>query len=410
LKQNNYLALPEKRARRLVNVNVELNENRHDDNDHVAAAAAAAAADVGILSTGGTATYNAESAPVEQNWRELQEETMVIGPDTPVKNSTLTLGEFPYEALSYFSTSSIEYICSLSQPGCACVNNTDGTTTITCVGNDYCSDFTSRCGENNTDCFDAQNLFTVEDNANFIFTFCVNYSLPYEQSTCVTQVTEENLVTSCSGSWNGVDCQKCQVEPTLGLYDPVGDSVCFEFDNCTEVVDWCFHLDCTSTDLGLTLNTCYWLQYSPIYNNALVSAGCEEACEICPEGSGDGTADIETFAANGTYSCPDIIDLGSNGYFSVDECAALQSYLPEVCGCTGSSAGETTDSSVGDGSGADSPSEPKAGAGAGIEPDGGTPSGSISMYHRGTLSLVVTCVMMVGAMTSSRTDAVTVSV
>jgi hypothetical protein len=71
-------------------------------------------------------------------------------------------------------------------------------------------------------------------------------------------------------------------------------------------------------------------------------------------------------------------------------------------------AGESTDSSVGDVSGADSPSEPKARTG--IEPDGATPSGSIPMYHRGTLSLVVTCVMMVGAMTSSRTVAVTVSV
>jgi hypothetical protein len=79
----------------------------------------------------------------------------------------------------------------------------------------------------------------------------------------------------------------------------------------------------------LTFNACYWDQYNP-KSNVHVSAGCEESCEICPEGSGDGTAAIETFAANGTYSCEDIIDLGSNGYFSVDECAALQSYRRRV--------------------------------------------------------------------------------
>jgi hypothetical protein len=145
------------------------------------------------------------------------------------------------------------------------------------------------------------------------------------------------------------------------------------------MVFWCYLLDCTNTDLGSTLIDCYWPQDNPIYNNVHLSAGCEESCEICPEGDGgDGTADIETFAATGSYSCADIFDLGSNGYFSVDECSALQSSLPQVCGCTGS--------------------------------DGAAPSGPMPMFHQGTWSLVAKYVMMAGAVVVFVTDCVTLSI
>jgi hypothetical protein len=348
LKQNR-VAFSEGRARRLVNVDVDLDGHRHDDRDHTAAAAAA---DVGILSTGGAATYGAESLlhavstdssssstsnnvaddGIQQGWRHLQEND-VIGPDTPVKNSNLTLGDFDYDELSYFVDYDIEYVCS-TVPYCACSNNSDGTTTITCEENDYCIDYTSRCGQSSPECFDFKRSATIEDSANFVYTYCLNYTVPYYQSSCSTQVTEDNFVTSCSRSWNGVECQSCQVEPTLLSYDPIGDGACYESENCTEVLAFCYLLDCTNTDLGVEFNDCYLTSgLSQIYNNVHVSAGCEESCEICPEGSGDGTADIETFAATGSYSCAELFDLGSNGYFSVDECAALQSSLPEVCGC-----------------------------------------------------------------------------
>jgi hypothetical protein len=226
---------------------------------------------------------------------------------------------------------------------------------------------------------------TIEDNANYVYTICIDYTVPYAQSNCLTGVIEDNLVTSCSGSWNGVECQSCQVEPTLGGFD---------------TVDFCYLLDCTNTELGLTLNDCdVSPDISPIYNNVHLSAGCEESCEICPQGSANGTADIETYAATGSYSCAYIFELGTDGYFSVDECSALQSTLPEVCGCTGSSAG--------DGSGADSPADLESGTDA---PEGAAPSGSMPMYRQNGWSLVVKCAMMAGAVLAFGTEVISASI
>jgi hypothetical protein len=87
LLQKNDIAFFEERARRLVNVDMDGHHYRDHD--------AAAAADIGILGTGGTETYGAKSAPDEMDLRQLQAETIVIGPDTLVKNSTLTLGGLP---------------------------------------------------------------------------------------------------------------------------------------------------------------------------------------------------------------------------------------------------------------------------------------------------------------------------
>jgi len=77
-------------------------------------------------------------------------------------------------------------------------------------------------------------------------------------------------VTSCAGSWNGVEYKSCTVEPTLLPTYSYTDG-----EYGTRVA-FCYLLDCTNTDIGTMINDCYWLDTNPI-TFIQETAGCDES-------------------------------------------------------------------------------------------------------------------------------------
>mmetsp|Transcript_43135 Transcript_43135/g.104401 ORF Transcript_43135/g.104401 Transcript_43135/m.104401 type:complete len:456 (-) Transcript_43135:255-1622(-) len=311
--------------------NVESSSSSHH---HQTNTGGAADLFTGILHTGGMATYGSDSydggggsgrgaGDVRNQRRWLQQ----VDFSTPVKNTNLTLGDFdPVDDLDYLSDEYLEDRCTY----CECTNTTESLTTV-CRTEDYCVDYNSRCGQPSTECFDDESVLVIEDNSNFVYSGCVNYTVPYDLSICFEGVIEDAVATSCSTSFNGVECQSCTIEPMVfpeNLMD--GGPVAF-----------CYVADCTNTDVGIMVNDCYWSNYSPIYNNVHQSAGCVDSCDICPGvtggiGNPEAVVDVDAYAAI-TFevdTCVGLIDLGLSGYFTEGECTDLQSVLPDPCGCT----------------------------------------------------------------------------
>mmetsp|Transcript_27468 Transcript_27468/g.65970 ORF Transcript_27468/g.65970 Transcript_27468/m.65970 type:complete len:118 (+) Transcript_27468:5508-5861(+) len=98
--------------------------------------------------------------------------------DTPVKNTNLTLGDFDTTELGYLSDNFQDSWCEFA----VCDNSTGQVTSLTFSREDlYCSYFASKCGQKPSECSIYLSI-VFEDYSNFVYSGCLNYPVPLEQS------------------------------------------------------------------------------------------------------------------------------------------------------------------------------------------------------------------------------------
>lgn len=180
-----------------------------------------------------------------------------------------------------------------------------------------CQVYTNYCYEgcNNT-CYAVDFTYTTSDEATS-FTYCYNFTQPYEQEFCFGSVDAQN----CLISVDGIECSSCLANNRLNC----------ESGTCE--TQSCFDFNCENVGLGVG-NTCDQPIYPPVFYECYNSLpGDYDQCLICPDDNIAYPDSLVGIPGYGDYNCSYIAEFGYYGYFNPTVCSETTVLASTVC-CT----------------------------------------------------------------------------
>ncbi len=255
-------------------------------------------ADIGVLSCG------ADSICVNHPSSSIGGVCVkTITTDAIARDLAQVSGASDGRAYTYCNTSSPYY--GMLSCDCTGFDLDTGVGSFACTY-DYCFGVVSECCTDT--CADITMTYSSNGKGSHTYETCYTFKSPYVQSFCYGHsVTKKNDSSTCFGSFNGKQCDSCQVQ----------NSTCTKF-NCGNA--------------GLEDNFCVENFYPPVLTSCY--AECS-TCSICP-----GVSDISALATNQSFisftnfTCGYVEYLGGLGVWGGSQnatCIDIRSVVEKEC-------------------------------------------------------------------------------
>jgi hypothetical protein len=206
----------------------------------------------------------------------------------------------------------------------------DGLTlTITCLGEEdggpECYTYTNKCDASVYACLRYHYVLEKQGTQNLRKRIYEQLQPYYERVVYTGIATKGSTeITSCQVEFNGVQCHSCQVVPKVVETE----------ESTAPPIEWpCYQFDCSNTMGGHMGNSCD-LEGTKAFGY-VTYYGCP-VCDVC-QNKGVGTTMMTRAAVvdfSGTsYGCDKLDYMGSKALLNSAECAVVQSYAADLCGC-----------------------------------------------------------------------------
>jgi len=269
------------------------------------------------------------------NQRALQSNVEVVNSGPPVNSETAgsvpieTNGEDGIDSAAPIDANatvieSMQYACDYGGfVGYDCACDFDPELYLgnaTCITPVQCTDQTSVCAVNVTDCYQTSyNLVLKGTPGVFDAELCLHFLTPFEQKVCYETSTVdygESVLPQCKLSLDGQQCSSCDVYS-------YGDINCYNFD--------CGNTPFAGNGRGSMIgNTCILPAHTVgLY---LSTYGCP-SCNLCGETMEMTSPQVFMQLFNSTYECGYVQNVAMQGFFTTDSCAYFSNIAKDPCGC-----------------------------------------------------------------------------